>query len=182
VGGGASKRAGTGTGTGAGAGAESRLVSISRTFDAPRELVFRMWARPDLLKRWYAPRRCELEILRFEFRRGGEFRYRIVEPDGSGCLCSGVFTEIVPSERIVYRLFFSDEQGNFVSAKSAGADADWPDETVVTVTFAEDGQRTTMRLHQTVPESVARRTGAYPSWLEMIERLSEQLTDDSVRS
>jgi uncharacterized protein YndB with AHSA1/START domain len=86
-----------------------------------------------------------------------------------------VFTELVAPERIVYRLFFSDEQGNFVAARTAGADAEWPDETTVTVMFTEHRQRTTMTLHQTVPESVAKRTGAYPSWIEMLDRLSEQL-------
>jgi uncharacterized protein YndB with AHSA1/START domain len=153
----------------------ARLVSITRVLDAPRELVFRMWTQPEFLRRWYAPRRCQLEILGFDFRPGGTFRYRILEPDGSGCLCAGVFTEIVAPERIVYRLFFCDEQGDFVTARSVGADTEWPDETTVTVTFVEHEQRTTMTLHQTVPESVAKRTGAYPSWIEMLERLSEAL-------
>jgi uncharacterized protein YndB with AHSA1/START domain len=153
-------------------------VLITRTFAAPRELVFRMWSRPELLMRWYAPRRCVLEILRFEFREGGEFRHRIREPDGSGCRCSAVFTEIVAPERIVYSLCFSDEQGRFVSAKNAGAADDWPDRTTVTVTFVEAGGRTTMTLHQTVPESVAKRTGAWPSWVEMLQRLSEGLPEE----
>jgi uncharacterized protein YndB with AHSA1/START domain len=157
------------------AAAASRLVTITRTLDAPRELVFRMWSRPELLTRWYAPRRCRLEVLHFDFREGGEFRYRIREPDGSGCLCSAIFTEITAPERIVYTMYFSDEQGRFVSARSVGADSDWPDRTTVTVTFVENDRRTTMTLHQTVPESVAKRTGAYPSWLEMLDRLSEEL-------
>ncbi len=64
--------------------ADNRRVTITRTLDASRELVFRMWSNPELLTRWYAPRRCRLEVLLFEFREGGEFRYRIREPDGSG--------------------------------------------------------------------------------------------------
>jgi uncharacterized protein YndB with AHSA1/START domain len=154
---------------------DSRLVTITRTLEAPRDLVFRMWGSAEFLTRWYAPRRCRLEVLHFDFRQGGEFRYRIVEPDGSGCLCSSVFTEIVVPERIVYTMGFSDEQGRFVTAQSVGADPDWPDRTTVTVTFVEDGGRTTMTLHQTVPESVAKRTGAYPSWVEMLERLAEEV-------
>jgi uncharacterized protein YndB with AHSA1/START domain len=135
-----------------------------------------MWSRPEFLQRWYAPRRCRLEILRFDFRPGGTFRYRIHEPDGGGCgLCNGVFTEITAPERIVYRLFFCDEQGSPVPARSVGADPDWPDETTITVTFVEEDARTTMTLHQTVPESIAKRTGAYPSWVEMLERLAEEL-------
>jgi len=117
-------------------------------------------------------------VLHFDFREGGEFRYRIREPDGSGCLCSALFTEVVAPERIVYTMGFSDEQGRFVTARSVGADPDWPDRTTVTVTFVEQNGRTTMTLHQTVPESVAKRTGAYPSWVEMLERLAEQLPQE----
>jgi uncharacterized protein YndB with AHSA1/START domain len=156
----------------------NRLVTITRTLDAPRELVFRMWREPGLLMRWYAPRRCRLEVLHFDFREGGEFRYRISEPDGRGCLCSAIFTQIVAPERIVYTLGFSDEQGRFVTARSVGAAADWPDRTTVTVTFVENSGRTTMTLHQTVPESIAKRTGAYPSWVEMLERLAELLPQE----
>ena len=163
------------------AGTTPRLVTISRTLDAPRELVFRMWSQPEFLTRWYAPRRCRLEVLHFDFREGGEFRYRIREPDGGGCVCSSIFTEIAPAERIVYSLHFCNEQGAFVTAKSVGADPDWPDRTIVTVTFVEKDGRTTMTLHQTVPESVARRTGAYPSWVEMLERLAEHLSDEDPR-
>lgn len=156
--------------------AASRQVTITRTLDAPRELVFRMWSRPELLTRWYAPRRCRLEVLHFDFREGGEFRSRIREPDGSGCLCSAIFTEITEPERIVYTLCFVDEEGRFVTAKSVGADADWPDRTTVTVTFVEQNGRTTLTLQQTVLESVAKRTGAHPSWLEMLDRLSEEVS------
>jgi hypothetical protein len=45
----------------------------------------------------------------------------------------------------------------------------------VTVTFVEQHGRTTMTLQQTAPESVAKRTGAYPSWLEMLDRMCEAL-------
>jgi uncharacterized protein YndB with AHSA1/START domain len=134
-----------------------------------------MWSLPELLERWYAPHRCRLEILHFEFRVGGTFRFRVREPAGPSCLCTAVFTEIHAPERIVYRMFFSDEHGNFIASRDAGADAEWPDETTVTVTFDERDGGTMMTLHQTVPESVAKRTGAYPSWLEMLERLVKAL-------
>lgn len=162
--------------------ASGRLVTITRTIDAPRELVFRMWTESHFLKRWYAPRRCQLEILDFNFRVGGTFRHRVREPNGGECLCSGVFEEIVAPERIVYSIYFCDEQGSFVEAKSIGADAEWPDKTTVTVTLAEQQEKTTVTLHQTVPESVAKRTGAYPGWIEMLDRLCEELSQTAQRS
>ena len=51
-------------------------------------------------------------------------------------------------------------------------DPDWPLETVVTVTFVPKGSRTVLTLHQTVSESLAKRTGAHPSWLQMFDRLA----------
>jgi uncharacterized protein YndB with AHSA1/START domain len=161
---------------------KTRLVKISRTIEASRELVFRMWSDPAFLLRWYAPRRCRLEVQRFDFRVGGEFRYRILEPDGSGCRCSAIFTEIHAPSRIAYELSFCDEDGNLVAARSAGADSDWPDKTIVTVEFVESRGQTTMTLQQTVSEAVARRTGAYPSWLEMLDRLAEQVVATTKRS
>jgi uncharacterized protein YndB with AHSA1/START domain len=134
-----------------------------------------MWTQPELLERWYAPRRCQLEMISFDFRVGGTWRHRIREPDGGGCLCAAVFEEIRAPERIVYSLFFTDERGSFIEATSAGADPEWPSRTTVTVTFTERAGTTTMTLQQTVPESLAKRTGAYPSWLEMLDRLSEAL-------
>jgi len=54
-------------------------------------------------------------------------------------------------------------------------DADWPREMIVTVRFDEQDGKTTLTLHQTVLEAVAKRTGAHPRWLQMPDRLVEHL-------
>lgn len=146
---------------------------ISHIFDAPRELVFKVWTSPEHLMKWYAPRGCSVHFDRFEFRQGGSFLSCIRNPTTPDCLCNGVYLEIVPPERIVYTLSFADKDGNTIEPADAAKDADWPSETVVTVTFAEHQGKTTLTLHQTVSEAVAKRTGAYPSWIEMLERLAE---------
>lgn len=140
----------------------AKQVKIERVVGAPRELVFRLWSKPEYLVRWFAPRRCALEVHAFEFRVGGEFRSTIREPDGSGCEAVTTFQEIVPNEKIVYSIRV---QGR----------GEWPDLTTVTVTFSDHGDGTFLSLHQTVPEALAKRTGAYPSWLEMLDRLGEEL-------
>lgn len=151
-------------------------VHITRIFDAPRELVFNAWADPRQLEHWFAPRGCTIEINAFDFRPGGSFQTSLRTPESYTCLCGGRYLEIVAPERIVYTLFFSDRNGNLVEPADAGADKDWPRETIVRVTFEEIEKGTLLTLHQTVSESVARRTGAYPSWLDMLDRLDEQLT------
>jgi hypothetical protein len=49
-------------------------------------------------------------------------------------------------------------------------DAEWPGETLVSITFSESNGKTTIILKQSVSESVAKKTGAHPSWIQMLER------------
>jgi uncharacterized protein YndB with AHSA1/START domain len=155
--------------------ATDREVLITRVFDAPRDLVFQAWTDPEHLQRWHAPHGCTIRFAALDLRQGGELHSCIHTPDGQDCWCKGTYLEIVVPERIVYTLAMSDEHGNLVESADAGKDADWPRETTVTVTFAEHGTGTKLTLHQTVSEEIAKRTGAYPSWLQMLDRLEEAL-------
>jgi uncharacterized protein YndB with AHSA1/START domain len=150
-------------------------VVITRVFDAPRSLVFRAWTDPDQLHRWFAPRDCTIEFRTIEPRPGGAFHSCIRSPDGHECWCKGVYREVVEPERLVYTMEIADEMGNSVDPEDAGMDPEWPRETILTVTFVEEGQGTRLTLHQTVLESLARRTGAHPSWLDMLDRLAHEL-------
>lgn len=150
-------------------------VWITRVFDAPRELVFRAWTDPDQLVRWYAPQGCQIRFERIDVRPGGEFLSCILIPGGHECWCTGVYREIEKPERIVYTLAIADRHGNRLDAVQAGMDPEWPAETEVTVTFTEENGKTRLTLHQTVRESLARRTGAHPSWLQMLDRLATEL-------
>ncbi|HTN76658.1 MAG TPA: SRPBCC domain-containing protein [Pirellulaceae bacterium] len=151
------------------------MVVITRLFNAPRELVFQAWTDPEQLLRWYAPPGCTIRFRTLDVRPGGAYHSCIQTPDGHHCWCSGSYREIVAPERIVYSMAISDEHGHLLTATEAGMDPAWPRETMVTVTFADRGGRTELTLRQTVLESLAKRTGAHPSWLLMLDRLEEQL-------
>ena len=155
-------------------------VLITRTFDAPREVVFRAWTDPDQLARWYAPHGCTVAFRELDLREGGAFHSVIHTPDGKACWCRGMYAELVAPERIVYTMAVADADGDLITPIEAGMDPEWPRETTVTVTFADDDGKTTITLHQTVSETLAKRTGAHPSWLQMFERLEQQLS--SVRA
>jgi glutathione S-transferase len=142
--------------------ADGKHVEIERHISAPPGLVFRLWSKPEYLVRWFAPRRCTLEIHAFDFRVGGELRTSIRSADGSSCDAVSTFLEIVPAEKIAYRI------------RVCGR-GEWPEETTVTVTFTERSGGTLLTLRQTVPEELAKRTGAYPGWLEMLDRLGEEI-------
>jgi len=87
----------------------------------------------------------------------------------------GVYLEIVAPVRIVYKVSISDEQGNLRDPKDMGMDPEWPAETIVTATFKEMGMTTKFTLHQTVSQTIAKRTGAFPSWLSAFDLLDELL-------
>jgi uncharacterized protein YndB with AHSA1/START domain len=150
-------------------------ILITRTYDAPRELVFKVWTDPDHLRNWYAPEGCEIRISRFDFRPGGEFLHCIYNEKVKDCWCVGTFREIVQPEKIVYELNVADKNGNLVNPTDAGFDPEWPATTTVTVTFESIGDKTRITLHQSVSENLAKRTGAYPSWLSMLDKLENEL-------
>lgn len=156
--------------------APERTVVISRVFDAPRELVFEAWTAPELLVRWFAPHGCSFHIERIDVRPGGGFHSCI--RDGSfECWCVAEYRQIARPERLVYTLAIADPQGNKVAPADAGHDSRWPAETVLEVAFAEHDGGTELTLHQDVSEALAKQTGAYPSWLEMLERLDDLLLE-----
>lgn len=152
---------------------DARTVRIERTFDAPRELVFDAWTRPEYLMQWYAPRGCTIELVQLDARPGGRFHWCIHNPSFGACWCVGVYKEVVRPERIVYTLATADSAGNEIEPAQAGHDPRWPRETLVTVTLADVRGSTRLTLEQNVLESLARHTGAHPSWLQMLDRLAE---------
>lgn len=150
-------------------------VLITRIFNAPRKLVFKAWTDPGYLKHWYAPQGCSIEFFNFDLRPGGGFLSLLKNPAHHDCRCKSTFLEINAPEKLVFTIAFADEQGNLLTSEQVGVDAGWPSETVVTVTFEEQDGKTKVTLHQTVAESIAKRTGAYPSWLQMLDNLDQQL-------
>ena len=57
-------------------------IVMTRTFDAPRELVFKAYTDPQLFAQWWGPREYTNRIDKFDARRGGE--WRVVQSDSSG--------------------------------------------------------------------------------------------------
>ncbi len=151
-------------------------VRIEYTFDAPRAQVFEAWINPNYLKNWYAPDGCTISIKACDPVEGGSFHYCIENPDYGSCWTIGEFLKVNKPEKIVQRIVMSDEKGKPVDPKALGMDPDWPQETLLTLTFEDLGGRTKMILEQEVNESLAKKTGAYPSWIQMFDRLNETFT------
>lgn len=108
-----------------------REIQVTRTFDAPRPLVFAAWTEPEHLKRWMTgPDGWTMPVCEVDLRAGGRYRYVYRGPDGMEMQLTGGFSEVSPPERVV-------------ASESWGPE--WP-ETVNTIEFTEHGDRTTVTL------------------------------------
>ncbi len=76
-------------------------ILITREFDAPRQLVFRAFTTPELVRRWWHAKRGEVTVCEIDLRVGGKWRYVMVANDGTEVGFHGEYREIVPNERIV---------------------------------------------------------------------------------
>jgi uncharacterized protein YndB with AHSA1/START domain len=104
-------------------------VIIERIFDAPRELVFEMWTKPEHLARWWGPYGWTTTIKQIDVKPGGIWHYCMKSDteDQEGC-GKAIFSEVVPPERLVYTDYFADAEGNVLPGTP---------ETVVTIEFAD---------------------------------------------
>jgi uncharacterized protein YndB with AHSA1/START domain len=79
-----------------------REIAMTRTFDAPRRLVFDAFTRPELIKRWLGVRAgWTMPVCEVDLTVGGKYRYVWRGPKGNDMGMGGVFREIVAPERIV---------------------------------------------------------------------------------
>lgn len=140
-----------------------RELTITRVFDAPRSLVFKVWTDPEHLSRWCGPHGFTTPFGEMDFRPGGAYRTCLRSPEGKDYWLQGVYREIVEPERLVFTHAWEDEDGKPKH------------ETLVKVTFAEHDGKTKLTFHQAVFESVEGRDSHLEGWSECLDRLNEYL-------
>jgi uncharacterized protein YndB with AHSA1/START domain len=139
-------------------------VIITRSFDAPRELVYEVFTNPELIPQWWGPRELTTQVERMEVRKGGIWRYIQHDAAGEEYAFSGVYHLVAPSEKLVFTFEFEPMAGHII---------------LETTTFADQGGKTLV-VDQSVFQSVADRDGMVNSGMERgssesMERLTEIL-------
>lgn len=76
-------------------------VLITREFDAPRELVFKVCMNPNLISQWWGPRYLSTEVDRMDVRPGGQWRFINRDAEGNEYAFHGVYHEILAPERVI---------------------------------------------------------------------------------
>jgi uncharacterized protein YndB with AHSA1/START domain len=144
---------------------EQNALTITRVFDAPRALVFSLWTDPRHAVKWWGPREHPAQELTIDARPGGSWRGRLRSVEtGQDLWHHGVFREVVAPERLVFTFAWEEEGERGL-------------ETVVTVTFAEQGGKTLMTFHQAPFQSDFERDGHTGGWTSCFDRLDEQLVE-----
>ncbi len=80
---------------------DDRAILITRTFRAPRPLVWSAWTQPQQVQRWFGCGDMPMSECAIDLRVGGRWRYVLQNPDGGDMALSGEYLEIVPTERLV---------------------------------------------------------------------------------
>jgi len=150
-------------------------VTITRIFDAPRELVWKAWTDPEHIKHWWGPKNFTAPFCQVDFRVGGVYLFCMRSPEGRDYWSTGIFRDIVKLERIICTDCFADEKGNIVPASHYGMSIDHPQETIWTITFEEYEGRTSFTLRFSGIPPGELRDMANQGWNESIDKFEETL-------
>jgi uncharacterized protein YndB with AHSA1/START domain len=148
--------------------AVDREIVFTRVFDAPRSMVWEAWTDPKQLVLWWGPRGFSTTVQEMDVKAGGVWRLVIHGPDGTDYPNKSIFTEVVPYERLAYKLS---------GGKRGGPAAQFE----MTATFADEGSKTrlTMRMVFVSAEERdqnVREYGSIEGGKQTLERLAEHLS------
>ena len=148
--------------------ATERELTLTRVFDAPRELVFRAWTDSKHLAQWWGPEGFTNPVCEFEARPGGAIRIHMRAPDGTVYPMTGVVREIAPPERLVFASAAVDKDGKHLL------------EALTTVRFVEQGGKTKLTLEirgvAVAPVAVQYLEGMEAGWTQSLTRLTRFLS------
>ena len=138
-----------------------RVLTLTRLFAAPRELVWAAWTDARHAAQWWGPRHHPAMHLEIDARVGGRWRGCLKSAaDGRELWQGGVFREVVKPERLVFT-FAWDADGGF--------------ENLVTITFTDEGGHTRMHFRQEPFVSADEHEGHGEGWMSSFDRLDEAL-------
>ena len=138
-----------------------RELVVTRTVNGPARLVFEAWTKPELFRQWWVPKSLGMSLLScdMDVRVGGRYRVEFAYGDSQAAFF-GTYNEVTPHSRLVWTNEETDEGS------------------VTTVTFAEQGGKTLLVVHELYPSKEAldaAGTGAAEAMGESFEQLDELL-------
>jgi len=150
----------------------TKQFTITRVFDAPRDVVWRAWTDPDEAATWWHPRGIATprESVELDVRPGGRYRYTMIAPDGTEYPTTGVYREITPPERLV-----------MTWGSPGDADELAPVLTIELAEHGERGEQTRMTFHVLGIEAAPGDENVYDGWDSAFDLLVEHLDELEAR-
>jgi uncharacterized protein YndB with AHSA1/START domain len=162
---------------------QDRELVITRVFEAPKELVFKVWTEPEHIKNWWGPKpftapRCEVDL-----KPGGDYIYVMRSPDGQEFPVQGKFKEIVKNEKLVYTddMYKQADFWKMMIGDKVGGDVDFSTlQLIVTVIFEDQDNKTKFTLitrfvSNDVRDAMVGMQMA-EGWTSSLQKFAEELT------
>lgn len=154
---------------------QSRELTWTRIFEAPREMVWKAWTDPEIVARWWGPKGVTNPTCEVDARPGGKINIVMLAgkelgpAEGQKWPMRGTFKEVIPESRLVIVSEASDDvQGLYIEHQIA-------------VDLEEIGGKTRMVLHISITKinkserSMAALKGMEYGWVQTLEKLAETL-------
>jgi uncharacterized protein YndB with AHSA1/START domain len=113
---------------------KNKDFTMSRVFDAPRDLLWQCFTDAERMKHWWGPKGFTVIASKMDLRVGGTYHYGMRTPDGRAMWGQFTYREIVPHEKLVFVNSFSDEKGGITRHPGA---ATWPLQMLSTFSFED---------------------------------------------
>ncbi len=150
-------------------------IVITREFDAPRDLVWKVWTEKQHIEQWFGPKRFDTRVDHLEFTKGGEIRHTMIGPDGTEYPSKGVFLEIDAPKKLVS----TDEFGEGIDQIEAFKNVKLPEGMVTSVELEDLGERCRLTLtisHATEADRKRHEEmGVLEGWNSTLDCLAEYL-------
>ena len=116
----------------------AKQIEVTRTFNAPVEMVWRVWTEPELVKRWWGPKHFTSPVAIIDFHVGGKSLVSMKAPEEMGgqvFYSIWEYVKITPMQSIEFTQSLSDENGNKTDPVKLGMPSDFPLDIKTIVTF-----------------------------------------------
>lgn len=163
--------------------ADKNTFIITRTFNAPQELLFKVWTDVNHLQKWMAPKGFTGRYKKAEIRPGGVAHYSMTGPDGKEMWGKVMYKEINSPTKLVYSQCFSDANEGVTRHPMA---AEWPLEMLTTILFESVGTKQTKltltwvpvkATHAEIEMFIKSMVGMDQGWAGTFEKLDTYLDE-----
>ena len=142
-----------------------RIITINKTFDAPIQLVWEAWTKPEHIANWWGPKGMQIDVVEHNFEVNGSWKYTMPMPDGNLFVSEGVYSVIEELKQIRTTADFRP--------MTEGVELE--------CLFEAIGEQTNFTfnvIHPTAEYAKAQeKMGIYSGWGSAFDRLAEFLSD-----